>query len=512
MSYLSKNGYVLRKENLTPTELTLLKKELVGKPLQDDKYATANNTFPLYIETKNKLYIPKMYGISKFGFPKDTLDNYEGKSWEHDIPFLGNLYPIQLTSGDILIKTCQEQGGGILSLATGFGKSITCLYALSKLKRKTIIILNKITLLKQWEMEIRRFLPDANIGIIQGQKKIDVDDKDIVLTMLQSLSRIDYPKELFQDFGVVVSDEVHNTGSKVFSKALGKLCCKYTIGLTATPTRADGCEYIYKWFLGDIVYKSHSQRSGNHPIIRSLSINSSEYKEIVSVNKFTGQTQLQFTSMLSELISLEKRNRLIIELIKSCAQEKRRILVLSERRTHLEYIKRTLDKDNTITFTSGLFLGSMKIQDLERSKACDCILATIAAFGEGVSERDLDTLILITPKKFVGHLKNKTKNESGKLEQIVGRIFRKDHVNNHPLIIDLQDNFSVYKHQSAGRNVFYKYHFKSVKFEHQTIDLDQYTIDEINVSCISTKKTQELFDKEDLDIGLNFDSCVIHDN
>ena len=82
MNYLSKNGYVLRKENLTNDEILKLKNELIAKPLSDMKYNFNQSfDFPIYIETKNKFYIPKMYGISKFGDPNKYLDNYTGKQW-----------------------------------------------------------------------------------------------------------------------------------------------------------------------------------------------------------------------------------------------------------------------------------------------------------------------------------------------------------------------------------------------------------------------------------------------
>jgi hypothetical protein len=150
----------------------------------------------------------------------------------------------------------------------------------------------------------------------------------------------------------------------------------------------------------------------------------------------------------------------------------RKLLVLSDRRNHLQTIQSLLDGDLEITFTYGLFLGGMKQKDLEKGRACQVILATYQAFGEGVSEKDLDTLLLITPKKFIGHLKNTTKNESGKLEQIVGRIFRKDHVERNPLIIDFYDNFSVYKSQAAQRKNFYKQHFSNSINEEWSINLE----------------------------------------
>lgn len=493
-SYLSKRGYVLRKDTLSPKEIAHLKKELWGKPLQDTHFNMYGNVvkFPLFVETKNKLYIPKMYGINRYGPPTSELPNYTGVTWDRDIPFVGELFERQKEPVDIVVsELLSGKSGGILALSTGFGKTIGALNVLSRLRVKTLIIVNKIALMKQWESEIAMFLPEARVGILQGQKNIDVHDKDIVIGMLQSLATIDYPDSIFEGFGVLVADEVHNTSSRVFSKVLMRTSCKYTVGLSATPQRSDGCEYVFKWFIGDVLYKSSNARKGLPPVVNIVKITSEDYREISSVNRMTGNNQIQFTSMLSELVTMQKRNRLVVEMIKDLVvREDRKILVLSDRREHLKTIKRALDEDLSVTFTYGLFLGQMKIAELERSKASQVILASYQAFGEGVSERDLDTLFLITPKKFVGHLKT-VKNESGKLEQIVGRIFRKDHVERPPLIVDFNDHFSVYKNQSRQRLTFYKSHFESVSFREQTIDLDEHEIDSITVDCLQSKKSRE---------------------
>lgn len=382
--------------------------------------------------------------------------------------------------------------------------TLMCLNVLSRLKCKAIIVVNKITLLNQWKNEIEKFLPNASIGILQGQKNVDIVDKDITVAMLQSLSRIDYPDELFKGIAVTVIDEIHNVSSEHFSKILFKLCSKYTIGLSATPNRADGCEYVFKMHIGDIVYKSTVEREGKPPIIKCLKITSENYKEVFSTNKFTGQKTIQFTSMLSELIEMSKRNQLIIELIKNCIKEKRKILVLSDRRSHLVKLKELIDNDTTVTFTSGLFLGSMKIEELNKSKACDLILATFAAFSEGISVSQLNCLILTSPKKYIGHLKNTTKNESGKLEQIVGRIFRQNHIDINPMIIDLFDQFSIYKSQANSRKVFYKEHFKNGIFIDQTVNLDTFT----SFNSIVTKKTTQL-EEQPTNLITNF--CLLDD-
>lgn len=516
-SYLSKRGYVIKKDSISQEELIYLKKTLKAIPLQDDKYNNTHDAYNIYTETKTKIYIPKMFGIERYGEPKDCLPNYTGKVWESEITFNGSLFDNQKEPCELLIKTCKEKGGGILHLATGFGKTVCLLYVLSQLKCKTIIVVNKIPLMRQWQTEIQKFLPNAKVGIIQGQNNVDIENKDIIIAMLQSLARIEYPDSFFNDIRLTAIDECHNLGSQMFSKVLFKLSSTYTVGLSATPTRADGCDYVFKWHIGDVIYKSSVKRKGLEPILKFVRVDSTEYKEISTVNKFTGEKQIQFTSMLTDLTVMPKRNKLILEIVKSLVKEDRKILVLSDRREHLKLLKKNFDEDLSVDFTYGLFLGQMKQKDLEISRSSNVILATFSAFGEGVSEKDLDTLVLITPKKFVGHLKTSVKNESGRLEQIVGRIFRKDHTERNPVIIDLQDNFSVYKNQSVQRRSFYKQHFSNATTVNQTINLDEYNLDTININCIKTIKTsvqkesdQDVLEKQNNEIKL-LENCVIED-
>lgn len=485
-SYLSKFGYVVLKNNLTTKEKEKITEELIAKPITDSKFGSGNKNFRVYVETKTKFYLPKVYGLNNFGYPEIYCKNYIGEGWSQDqctkqkIKFVGKLYEEQEKVSKILLDNLLDKtgtGSGILCLQTGGGKTVTALHVLSKLQKKTIIVVNKISLLDQWKNEINKFLPNARVGIIRGRNQIDVENKDIILTMLQSISRFDYPKEIFSDIGVTVVDECHTTSSKVFYKALAKLNSEYSIGLSATPNRSDGCEYVYKWFLGEVVYNGEKNIVGLPPVINTININSNKYELVVRNNSFTGREQIDFSGMVTNLINIRNRNLFIVETIKALANNGRKILVLSDRRQHLSNIKNILDDDIEITlsnsFNYGLFVGRMKLQELNKSREKNVILATYQAFGEGISEKDLDTLFLITPKKFIGHIKASEKKESGKLEQIVGRIFRKQHTERHPMIVDLFDNYSIYRNQAKQRNVFYSNYFKNAIYKKITAYIDQ---------------------------------------
>ena len=60
--------------------------------------------------------------------------------------------------------------------------------------------------MRQWLERIQQFLPDAKVGKIQANV-IDIDDKDIVIGMIQSLSQKTYDIKAFESFGLSVYDE-----------------------------------------------------------------------------------------------------------------------------------------------------------------------------------------------------------------------------------------------------------------------------------------------------------------
>jgi superfamily II DNA or RNA helicase len=480
-NYISKWGYAIQKKNLTIENIIDLKKTLVAKPIipQNSSFKLKDANFSVFKETPTKIYIPKIFGIQKYGIPNKCFKSYFGNNWDSPLQFNGTLYPRQVDPAEALLTSCVTNGGGILNIATGFGKTTIALNVLSQLKTVTLVIVNKISLLNQWKEEIKRFLPDARIGVIQGQK-YDTKDKDIVIGMLQSLTQIDYPDDIFKVFGCVIVDECHNTSTRMFSQIFFKVCCKYTIGLSATPERSDGCEYVFKWHLGNLVDTQdllNVERIGNIPTIRFVKLVSEDYK-LIKKEIFNKET-IQFTSMISDLVQMEKRNQIIITIIKQLVQENRKILVMSDRRNHLTNIHDLLLQEN-VSFTYGLFMGSMKTRDLEHAKTCTVILATFSAFSEGVSVYDLDTLLLITPKKYIDNDSSPagSKRDNGKMKQIIGRIFRKDHIDTFPLIIDVCDQFSIYKSQSDTRRKFYKKNIPKYNIENISINLDKDTLDD----------------------------------
>jgi len=433
-SKLTHRGYIINKKDLNFKEIQKLKKDLIVSPFVPGDFP-CGPSYPIYLESPNKYYLPRYYGIENFGKPQEIILN---EGYNIKLEFNGKLREIQIIAKQKYMETInKEYGGGILCLPCGFGKTILGLNILSELKKKTLIIVHKEFLANQWIDRINLYLPNAKIGKIQG-KVIDIVNKDICVAMLQTLSLREFDKDTFSSFGLVILDEVHHLSSEVFSRALLKVNVKYTLGLTATPDRADGLTHVFLKFLGQIAYKFESDKLNSfNLIVKHIKYNSENEK--YNKTELTTMGKICSPRMINNVTQYEERNKLLVNILHYLAENKNRnIIVLSDRRQHLKDLYDLLDKK----FEIGFYVGSTKQSLLDKTASeCQIILSTYSMASEGLDIKKLNCLLLASPKVNV--------------EQSVGRILREKQ-DISPLVIDFEDNFSIFKNQYKKRTKFYK--------------------------------------------------------
>jgi superfamily II DNA or RNA helicase len=306
------------------------------------------------------------------------------------------------------------------------------------LKKKTFIIVHKEFLLNQWVERIEQFLPGAKIGRIQGQI-IDVDGKDIVIGMLQSLSMKEYPQSVFESFGLTIIDEVHHISSQVFSCALFKIVTKYMLGLSATMNRKDGTTEVFKMFLGDVVYKSVRENDFN-VIVRGVFYvtEDADFNEVV----YDFRGQVQYSTMITKLCGFNRRSEFILNIVRDLLAEtwnqNQQIMILAHNKSLLVYLYEAIEHHNIATV--GYYIGGMKEAALKLSETKQVIIATYSMAAEALDIKTLTTLIMATPKTDI--------------EQAVGRILREKTGNK--MIVDIIDSHVPFKNQWNKRRAFYR--------------------------------------------------------
>lgn len=434
---LSRQGYKLKKVDLSEEQISKIKKELTAKPAVVQGFGPPNQKppeYPIYMESKTSYYLPRFYAKKHFGEPvKDNLD----EGLDVSIEFNGSLREEQVPIQKLYLD---EKGGGIISLKCGGGKTVLALSIIAALQKKTIVLVHKDFLMTQWRDRIKQFLPDAKIGKIQ-QDTVDVDGKDIVLAMVQSVSVKDYPKEVFEQFGLAVFDECHHLGAEVFFKSMRKVASKYMLGLSATPKRKDGLQWVFESFIGPIVYMTKDVVTDGVEV-NMIDYYSDDINYCKECLNYMGKPVLP--KVINNVCAFWERTKLVLDLTKKYFEMGRKVIILSDRRNHLDVMLEWLLQND---IPSGLYVGGMKPFDLHESQEKDVILGTFSMAAEGMDIPKLNTIILASPKSDV--------------VQAVGRIMReKANVRKfHPLIIDINDthpNFQTFKRQAQKRITFYK--------------------------------------------------------
>jgi len=513
MGYLTKYGYVLKKKNYPKSMIDFIKNSLYVMPKGDTFFSTdANGGYFNHRETRDYLVIPKNFGIQQYGLPKKEF-NVSGLPTR--MMFNGKLRDHQLDVATYCIEQIRKFLGGVITLPCGGGKTVLALYIACIFNLKTLIIVHKSPLQIQWIDRIKQFT-NASVGLIR-QSKIDVEGKDIVVGMLQSISMRHYDKSIFKDFGLVIYDEVHHMGAKVFSKAFAKTCAKYTIGLTATPYRSDGLMNVVYWYVGNQIHLEKRKECPQTLVKRFIyDTDNPTYVE----RKFFFKKRMvpAIPTMISALGRNFQRNHFIIKIINHLILHNphRKILILSDRVKHLEILKNAIDKliktyENKKILCEDEIKTYYYIGDCNENKRKeaqergDILFATYPMAEEGLDIPKLNTIIMATPSLC----------PIEKFDQPIGRILRKEYSEGDikPLIIDIIDNFSTFPSHGEKREKYYK------KLNYDVSDYHAFNknlVDTITFLVLKLKWTREkvleTFDMFDKDESISFQEIFDVDN
>jgi superfamily II DNA or RNA helicase len=396
-------------------------------------------SFNVFQENDTHLIIPRFFATTEF--KNEKYENQIKINNPREFKFKGSLRDYQQKIIDTIIPKIKETGGGLLSIPTGRGKTILAVKLACELKLKTLFVVHKTFFLEQTKEKYELF-SDAKIGILQ-QKIIDIENKDVVIGMLQSICSRDYGEEVMGQFDLVIFDECHHMSSREFSKALTKIRPVYTIGLSATPKRSDGIEKVFHWYAGPMLYQETAAMK--HVVhVKTVNFDIKHYK-FKNVKNKKGQDLLPI--VVTNLTEIEQRNDLIVKEILDLKllEPERKFLILSGRREHLNILANMIkQKHPSLEDEVGFYVGGMKKDQLKNASEKSLIFATFEMASEGLDILALDTLFMLTPK--------------GNVNQSVGRILRKqfDEYEYPPLIIDFVDEIESVKRLAMIRMRLYK--------------------------------------------------------
>jgi len=314
--------------------------------------------------------------------------------------------------------------------------TVMALKIISLIKKRTLILVHKEFLMNQWIERIGEFLPTAKVGKIQASV-FDIENKDIVIGMIQTLYDKEYALGTFDSFGLTIIDEVHRIGSEQFSRTLFKTITPYMLGISATVDRKDKLTNVLYMFIGDKIYEE-KRENDDAVCVRAITYqtNDAAFNE-VEVD-FRGNTK--YSSMIVKLCEYGPRSDFIVRVLGDLLEEEpeNQIMILCHNRSLLTYLFEAITHRNLTTV--GFYVGGMKQDKLQETEKKQIVLATYAMAAEALDIKSLSTLVMVTPKTDI--------------TQSIGRILRVKHAN--PIVVDIVDAHEIFQNQWAQRKRFYK--------------------------------------------------------
>ena len=375
---------------------------------------TSKTIFPFLI-TNDFAYLPFAYSI-KIGLhhsrpPRNIFPVTK-------IIFNSTLRTEQKEVRKEIIENLNKFGSTIVSAYTGFGKSITTIYIASKLKLKTLIILNRLVLIKQWKESIEKFCDNSTVQCLKP--KSIKQDCDFYIINAMNIHKMGH--NFFLDIGFVVIDEIHLIVAEKLSSCLQYITPRYIIGLSATPNRFDGLDILFDLYCGE---SRVFRKLNRHHIAYEVNTKFTPTVELGTNGK------INWNSVIESQSNDVSRNELIIKIIKKFND--RIFLVICKRISQATYILQRLEEENEDV--TGLFGKRMEYNQNSR-----ILVGTTGKCSTGFDHPRLNTLLLAS-------------DVEAYYQQVLGRIFRIKE--GTPIVFDLVDNNPILKKHWRTRRAVY---------------------------------------------------------
>ena len=395
----------------------IIKKKLGKSTFKTEKY------FKLIEELNSEIIIPRGFIASLIKFCKEENISYkiiDKRKKKKKVDFKSQ---IKLTENQKeALQTARSKDFGVIVSPPGSGKTLIGLEIIAEKQQPALIIVHRKQLFDQWIERIQSFLkiPKNDIGKIGNQKnKIG---KKITVAMIQSLSRINDYSNLSDTFGTIIIDECHHIPAKSFRETIINFNSFYLYGLTATPKRKNNDEKLIFVYIGNII----------HELKQKELLSKKRIKPEINIKKTDLYVPFDYKTDKYEIISQvliydSQRNKIIVDDIKKNAARFKTILILTERKAHVDilylYLKESFETI-TIHGDDSEAVRRSKIEQIKQGHY-KIVISTGQFFGEGIDINNLECLFIVYPFSF-----------EGKLIQYIGRIQRAE---NPPVIYDYHD-------------------------------------------------------------------------
>jgi len=267
-----------------------------------------------------------------------------------DIGFYGELKGYQWDA----VRDIGDRRFGILTGPIGCGKKVVALYMISQARVPALVIVRHKWQLYQWKEIAEQFLGGAAVGIVGDGKH--QKDRPVVVGTDKSLYR--HIDDLAGRVGYLVVDQCDQAHLNIFFKLVRKVSSPYMLGLATGRKRRDGLNGLMTAYLGPVIHKIPMER-----VYEELSVERPHL--IKRATTFDFDLKENYAEMISALSKDEERNILIVsDILAETADPQARVIVVCERRAHMERLKEMLEENYRIAETVSAIT---RAKDLEHT-------------------------------------------------------------------------------------------------------------------------------------------------
>ena len=406
----------------------------------------------LYYKAGNELHLPfgcigQLWNIHKHGDVtfKSCIKPIRAISYASGI----SLYPYQ----EKAVEKALRAKNGVIVMPCGAGKTQTALELISRIGGRCLWLTHTQDLLNQSMSRAKATLnvDSKSYGTITvGKVNIGTG---ITFATVQTMCKLDL-SQLKYEWDIIIVDECHRcigspTRVMQFYQVLTALACRYKFGLTATPKRADGLERSMFALLGGVIHTVDKEEVADTTCPVKVETYESGYTPDYDA-VLAGDGTINYAQLVDNLIHDSERFIFMLKTI-DLKIEAGATLVLANRVEYIERLSNALSNRRKVICLSTL--GNSKKAKQQRKDALkklndgeiDCVLATYQLAKEGLDVPNLRNVIFATPEK-----------DETTVTQAAGRVGRKFHGKGFGTVVDIVDDFGMYRGWAKKRQNYYK--------------------------------------------------------
>lgn len=291
------------------------------------------------------------------------------------------------------LKNMRENKESIALLyhATGAGKTVTAVMDAKSLGGRVLFVAHTMELVNQAYRTFKSIWAEASIGkFADSVKEIN---SHIICGSIQSIA-LNLDMFNSNDFDYIIIDEAHHATADTYQKVLGYFNPKFTLGLTATPERADDKNIL------DIFKKTAHKLD----IQTAVEIGALAPVRCIRIHTNIDMTKIRFNSVqynirdLDVKICVTERNRLIIDTWCKYVKDKRTVIFCASVKHAEQVANMFIDSGIKAVAVSGSMKTSERNEQLAKFAAGDIkILCACDLLNEGWDCPETEVLFMARP-------------------------------------------------------------------------------------------------------------------